>query len=544
MKVDDDLRLKSPTPEKSDCFCRWCKCMAMGKDKLNNYKMPENTKCCWCLLSFAFVLGLICLATGITMLFVLDPFVRSQIEKKVVLSNESDLYEVWQDIPVPIYMEFWLYNVSNIQEVLNGKPPKVTQMGPYTYKERREKYDIIWNPNGTVTYKQNRTFTFLPNLSVGNETDFVTTINPLIPVLAFGLKTWSYWTRAIIVKGLSYWPVELFFTRSVKELLWGYDDPVLEYLKGVWPDRFDTSRIGYFIRKNNTHDGVYTVHTGENNISDVGKVSVHKGKSELDIWTTKYANMINGTDGTANSPFNFDANHSSVYVSDICRSIKGVYMKDVNVKGIQLRRFGGDRQDMENATANPDNYGFCTPKGTPKEKCLPSGLLNSTMCQEPVDGFYLPAIFSFPHFLHADPKVQKSVIGLDPNVEEHQTTIDMEPWTGLVLQAAKRLQINIFVEKVDFLPQTQNVSTLFFPILWLNESSVTNDKYANMLKDQLFSVKSLAENARVIAIITGGVLVLVSVILLVLYRRYITKFDYIQAATEFIDKRVPVYLDV
>ena len=374
-------------------------------------------------------------------------------------------------------------------------------------------------------------------MSDGNETsDMMTTINPIIPVLAQGLKTWGYISRYFVTKALGYFDSEqLFLTRPVHEVIWGYEDPLLGYLKAANPYMYPISNVGYFMRRNFTHDGVYTVHTGADNVADIGKVSHHNGRTELDIWTTKWANMINGTDGSSGPPFSFNMTSSAVFVSDICRSIQGVYKKDVQVKGIRLRRFGGDPYDMENATVNPDNIGFCTPAGTPKDKCLPAGLINSTLCQEPIDGFRLPAIFSFPHFLNADKSVQNSVLGLSPNKEEHQTIIDMEPWTGMVLQVAKRLQINIFVEKVDFLPQTRNVSTLFFPIMWLNESSVTNDKYADMLKNQLFKPKKLAESARLPLAVSGGVVSLLFLTFIIVHRIARRKFKYAKASTELTD---------
>ena len=47
------------------------------------------------------------------------------------------------------------------------------------YSEKRTKYDIVHHSNGTVSYRQNRTFHFLPELSVGKESDNFTTPNPL-----------------------------------------------------------------------------------------------------------------------------------------------------------------------------------------------------------------------------------------------------------------------------------------------------------------------------------------------------------------------------
>ena len=44
------------------------------------------------------------------------------------------MYDYWLDPPVPIYMQFYMFNVTNHEEVLQGEKPSVTQSGPYTYR--------------------------------------------------------------------------------------------------------------------------------------------------------------------------------------------------------------------------------------------------------------------------------------------------------------------------------------------------------------------------------------------------------------------------
>ena len=44
------------------------------------------------------------------------------------------------------------------------------QVGPYVFQEQHEKSSIVWNhENGTVTYKQIRTWVYQPHLSNGEE---------------------------------------------------------------------------------------------------------------------------------------------------------------------------------------------------------------------------------------------------------------------------------------------------------------------------------------------------------------------------------------
>jgi len=471
------------------------------------------------------MLGVLLLCTGIVLFAALDPFIRSLVAQKVVIDPSSVVYNIWQDIPVPVYMQFWLFNITNKDVVLAGGKPVLKQLGPFTYRERRPKYDIVWNKNDTVTYKQNRTFTFVLDKSQSSDsTTMITTINPLLPVVAEGVKSLPGFVKSIMMNFLNVvYKEELIFTRSAREVLFGYDDPALSQLMAVLPKYFNRKNLGYFIRKNYTDDGLYTIFTGKNDYHDLGFIDNYNGKKSLSMWTTPWANMVNGTDGSLGPPFRFTETNSPIFVSDICRSINGVYKEDVFVKDIRLRRYGGSQFDMANATANPDNIGYCTPKGTPAEKCVPSGILNSTVCQEPIDNFPLPIFFSFPHFLYADPKVQDSVIGLSANEAEHQTVTDQEPWTGLVLQVAKRLQINIYVEKFADTPQTKNVSTTFFPILWINESSVVDDERIDLLNNMLFTPKQVAETGRIVATALGGIMTLVFGIWVLVHRKEVKR---------------------
>ena len=66
-----------------------------------------------------------------------------------------------------------LYGPSPVQ-VLKGAKPQVQQVGPYVFTEKHHKSDLQWNDNnGTVTYKQIRTWNFLPDETVGSLDDEV-----------------------------------------------------------------------------------------------------------------------------------------------------------------------------------------------------------------------------------------------------------------------------------------------------------------------------------------------------------------------------------
>ena len=55
---------------------------------------------------------------------------------------------------------------------------------------------------------------------------------------------------------------------------------------------------------------------------------------------------------------------------------------------------------------------------------------------------------SSPHLLGADAGKAGMVVGLKPDPVNHVTKLNIEPNTGLLLAAKKRIQYNVLIEKV------------------------------------------------------------------------------------------------
>ena len=60
------------------------------------------------------------------------------------------------------------------------------------------------------------------------------------------------------------------------------------------------------------------------------------------------------------------------------RSVKLTYDSTVKLYDIELYRYTLQKEDFESGDVNPDNKGFCVTG--PKKKCLPSGLLDLSVC--------------------------------------------------------------------------------------------------------------------------------------------------------------------
>lgn len=445
------------------------------------------------------VVSVLMLILGISLVLtsVFPHLVQSMVKKQVVLKNDTDAFEAWKDPPAHIYMQFYFFNLTNPQEVLDGERPAVVEIGPYTYREYRPMEQIDFQDNGTkVTAVNTKTYIFQRNMSRGPESDLVRTVN--IPAMTVMERFKDNFIEANVISAYMRGTGQgLFTTRTVGELLWGYEDGLLKALKTVRPDLDDV--FGLFHKNNASNDGEYVFFTGQQNYRDFSRVDMWKGESSLNWWTSDECNMINGTIGTAFHPVITKNDMLYIFSSDLCRSLYTVYEEDVTVKGITGYRFVPPSSVFANLTVNPDNAGFCVPAGN----CLGSGLLNVSVCKEGA-----PIIMSSPHFYQADEKFAQDVFGMTPNKEEHQTAIDINPLTGVVLQTAKRLQINVYVEQIPTFSQTGNVRTVVFPVAYLNESATIDDTAAKKLK-AIGVQQNVVENIPFmligLAIIVGGI---------------------------------------
>ncbi|XP_076470423.1 lysosome membrane protein 2-like [Babylonia areolata] len=465
-----------------------------------------------CLL---FCAGVMLLTVGGIMIPVVDMLYRNKIQDAVTITNGSDFWDGWVAPPVPIYMQFYMFNVTNPEAVKNGDKPILAQRGPYTYREERRKESIVFHENDTVSYREKQTFFFQRNMSVGDDTDIITTGN-LVVLTAANLLQYATTGVRLVSMALSTAREDLFVERSVKDLLWGYHDKGLEALSTQRPDLIPSTTVGYFVNRNNTETEVVNVFTGKNAVETLGHVDKYNGSRLLPFWSTSWANMINGTDGTIFPPFQQETVSLDVFSSDICRSVNMKYQKGVKTKqGINLRRFVISESQLQNSSLNADNIGYCTPQ----TKCLPTGLLNLTHCLEKLFKVSVPAVASYPHFYHADPVVQQSVEGMNPDPLLHQTAVDVEPWTGLVLQSYKRMQINMHVQKLDGLAQTYDIRSLYFPIFWISESVEIDNSHATKLQRNFFAPLEISSVLEKVFLTTGGFVLLIITVVVCRDRR-------------------------
>ncbi|KAB0354382.1 hypothetical protein FD755_022920 [Muntiacus reevesi] len=55
------------------------------------------------------------------------------VSHNIVLRNGSETFDSWKKPPLPVYTQFYFFNVTNPEEILNGETPRLEEVGPYTY---------------------------------------------------------------------------------------------------------------------------------------------------------------------------------------------------------------------------------------------------------------------------------------------------------------------------------------------------------------------------------------------------------------------------
>ncbi|NXP39840.1 SCRB1 protein, partial [Leiothrix lutea] len=389
--------------------------------------------------------------------------------QNVRINPSSISFQMWKDIPVPFYLSVHFFEVLNPKEILQGAKPVLSQRGPYVYREYRTKTNITFHDNDTVSYLEYRRLFFQPHLSSGPEDEYVVVPNILMLGAAVMMEKLPNFVKNLMSTALTFLKQEAFMNRTVKEIMWGYDDPLVKAINMIVPGLIPfQGKFGLFIDFNDTNTGLFTVNTGMKNISPLLSTPV----PQVNYWRSSQCNMINGTAGEMWPPF-MSPTSLEFYSPDACRSLTLVYEQSGRFQGVPTYRFVAPKTLFANGTDYPPNEGFCP--------CLQSGIQNVSTCR-----LNAPMFISHPHFYNADPSLVDAVEGLHPSKEQHGLFLDVHPMTGIPMNCSIKLQLNLYIKHVDGIKQTGDIKPVVLPLLWFAESgsiegSVLKQFYTNLV---------------------------------------------------------------
>ncbi|XP_072018674.1 lysosome membrane protein 2-like [Amphiura filiformis] len=404
--------------------------------------------------------------------------ISTVIDEMMVLEPSSEIFQSWLDPQIPIYQKFYFFDVQNADDVLNaGAKPRLVEIGPYTYRVSISRYNLTFGDNDTLSFKQKTWMEFVPELSVGYENDSFTTVNIPLAASVSVLKYADWFSKMSVSAVASIHGHQMFIKLSVGEILWGYEDPFMKQLQDLAGKEAIPSYVVGILPHVNGSVISSVINTGASNITELNKLIEWNGMTELDWWGSKEANMINGSDGSILHPEMTAEETIYVYDQIHCRSVPYIYKDDITFYDVPMMKFHIPWYTYANASSYPSNDGFCL-----QDSC-PDGILNVTSCMDANFGI------SAPHFLYASPDIIDSFDGIEPNETKHQSYMVVEPVTGVSYTQRRRLQMNLYMESVDGIMQSEGIRSMYYPLTWIEMGVDLPESLSYGLQNQMSAVE-------------------------------------------------------
>ncbi|ODM99319.1 Sensory neuron membrane protein 1 [Orchesella cincta] len=453
--------------------------------------------------------GLVVLVIAVVVGWVVVPnVIDGKVKDETQLVESSDVWEKWKDIPVPIYLKVWFFNVTNAHEFGTtttsdwSAVPQFKEVGPYVFKETRVKYDIREGPLDTLYFRQNISYVFDAAMSGEglHENDIVTTVNlPFVAAITLLQinKPLHMLGNALLTSLLSS-NESIFASAAVNKVLFkGVDlKPIYKTVELAaralsipLPDEIFNGTFAYYRGKNDSNgEGEWRVYRGVEDSTMFNTIkSVNDGKTRLEPWWKDHCAMVNGTDGTMFPPFITKDTRLYIYVPEICRSIFIEYDSETEYEGIKGYRFKLPPEMFTDPYVYTANMCFCMDvKGEFNNSCNFNGMGRLFSCKANV-----PVTIGKPHFLDADEWVVEEArkFGMSPRRNDHDTFLDLEPNTGFPLRAHKRLQIGAEIqplnETVTLLTPLRTIPHIIYPVFWADEQAVLDEPLIDEIKQKL-----------------------------------------------------------
>jgi len=465
---------------------------------------------------------LIVIAITILGWVVVPNIIENQIEEEVQLKNGTDTWDKWSEIPIPIYLNFYTFDVTNPDEVEDGKYPIFKEKGPYAYREQRLKVDVEFLPGSEeiLRYRQVITYWYDQKMSCDDcsEDDRVNIINvPYLSVVSVLREELGASLAAFVANSIL--GSETLIRRNVKvgELTFaGFDVRLYTDTLGPFlPEEFEGGKFGLYRLNNGTDDGLYEIHTGVGNSAHFGEVLTYNGKKSVDDWWgDTYCAAINGTDGSLFPPFVEKSWTMYIFTTDLCRTVFLEFTEEIERLGIKGYRFVAPEAMLAAPSHNPDNACFCLEDDPMSPRCGEGGIINIKSCKGGA-----PIVMSTPHFYEGAEEYIE-MFGMKPNKEKHETVIDVEPHSGLNLAANKRIQVNLEIEPIPEIPALAKIPRfMIFPLLWADEEARLDDETADDLKGRLLTPLKIVGIVKWVVLGLGLVLVGVGIAIYLVRRR-------------------------
>jgi len=190
-----------------------------------------------------------------------------------------------------------------------------------------------------------------------------------------------------------------------------------------------------------------------------------------------------------------------VFVEDIYRHIKMDTNQTFRIQDIDVSLY----------YLNQDDYNNCKSGNCEYYLNGPSGVSNITAVNEITRGSPVPIVVSQPHFFQAD-YYRNSVIFLPPNdqldITKHNTFLWVEPYTGITMQAQKRLQVNLQMQGSFIL--YPNMPKTYVPVVWFEQIATITPDLASQWRNTVGVAVALLLAVPILGYSLAGLMLLLS----------------------------------
>lgn len=390
----------------------------------------------------------------------------------------------------PIVVQYYMYTITNLVDVRNGARPTLKRLGPYTFRKVKRKIRVKFSAdNTTVSFRELSTYVPIPEATNGSLDDPVTTLNlPLIGAIeaiharfSTRIAPWLQFL-ARLIEGWGDSRIQgLFTTRTVSELLFGYDDALLARAARLLPSAGIESRC-LLVRNmtgplDTSAEDENEVYTGAGRLNDVLQYTMWHGEHNVSSWNKPFVELVSGTDGSQFSPGLRGGDKVRVWAGEAYRSIEFVSEKgDFKVGRVPVIKF---RPDPAQREPDPRYYQYI------------KGLMNITSPSSQGRATPGPYLFlSLPGYCGIDDRrVVDSAVGIDCNdtSKDYEVFLDVEPTTGITLRAEKALMLSSWFGQRYKAIDSSVADDTFIPIFWASEKSEASPQQLQMFNTLLYA---------------------------------------------------------
>lgn len=144
-------------------------------------------------------------------------------------------------------MSFYLFDLKNGDDFINGEKPKFQEVGPFVFREYIIKEDIVDNLNYTITYNERRRYKFIPELSPFELEYEITSLNMAVVTVMSQVRYASSLVHDLVNVALSATGDNtILIKKSVQDILFGYEDNFLKEIKKFFPKLMPSDIVGLF----------------------------------------------------------------------------------------------------------------------------------------------------------------------------------------------------------------------------------------------------------------------------------------------------------